>query len=81
MNISSIHSNLNVAHHFVIYWLLQNGAKKNQHLESHQREIIHDKFVIFAKLVRQKINRGSKIRVCVYVCEICAEGSFVSFPW
>ena len=43
----SRHSNLNFAYHFVIYWLLQNGTKKNQHQESHQRETIHDKFVIF----------------------------------
>ena len=28
---SSRHSNLNFAHHFVIYWLFQNGANKNQH--------------------------------------------------
>ena len=44
INISSRHSNLNFAHHFVfklIYWLLQNGANKNQHQESHQRETIH----------------------------------------
>ena len=36
--ISSRHSNLNFAHHFVIYWLFQNGANKNQHQKSHQRE-------------------------------------------
>ena len=31
--ISSRHSNLNFAHHFVIYWLFQNGANKNQNQE------------------------------------------------
>ena len=46
INISSRHSNLNFAHHFVIYWLLQNGVNKNQHQESRQRETIHDKFLI-----------------------------------
>ena len=30
-HISSRHSNLNFAHHFVIYWLFQNGVNKNQH--------------------------------------------------
>ena len=45
LHISSRHSNLNFAHHFVIYWLLQNGS--NQHQESHQRETIPDKFVFF----------------------------------
>ena len=36
---------------------LQNGVKKNQHQESHQRETMHDKFVglLFGKLVMQKI--------------------------
>ena len=39
--------NLNFAYHFVIYWLFQNGANKNQHQESYQRETIPDKFVFF----------------------------------
>ena len=46
-DISSRHSNLNFAHHFVIYWLFQNGANKNQHQESYQKETISDKFVFF----------------------------------
>ena len=50
---------------------------RNQHQESHQRETIHDEFVIFC----EKVNRVSKIRVCIYVSEICAEGIFVFFPW
>ena len=29
----------------------------------------------------KKVNRVSKIRVCIYVSEICAEGIFVTFPW
>ena len=41
-------------HHFVIYWLLQNGANNNQHQESHQRETIHDKFVFFCKIGKAK---------------------------
>ena len=35
------------AHHFVIYWLFQNGANKNQHQDSYQRETVPDKFVFF----------------------------------
>ena len=31
VHISSRHSDLNFAHHFVIYWLFHNGANKNQH--------------------------------------------------
>ena len=34
VNISSRHYNLNFAHHFVIYWLFQNGTNKNQHQDS-----------------------------------------------
>ena len=79
INISSRHSNLNFAHHFVIYWLLQM-ARENQHQETHQRETIHDKFVFFAKLVRQNSQYGKQI-TRMYVSEICAEGIFVSFPW
>ena len=29
----------------------------------------------------KKVNRVSKIRVCMYVNEICAEEIFVTFPW
>ena len=54
VHISSRHSNVNFAHHFVIYWLFQNGANKNQHQDSYQRETISDKFVFFSKLARQK---------------------------
>ena len=35
------------AHHFVIYWLFQNGENENQHQGSHQRETIPDNFVFF----------------------------------
>ena len=42
---------------------------KNQHQESYQRETIPDKFgffvFFFSKLVRQKVNRVSKIHVCM----------------
>ena len=30
---------------------------------------------------KKKVNRMNKIRVCMYVSEICAEGIFVNFPW
>ena len=76
---SSRHSNLNFAHHFVINGLLQNGAYKNQHQELRQRETIHDKFVIFAKLVRQKISIKLQ-NMCIF-SEMCAEGIFVYFIW
>ena len=29
----------------------------------------------------EKVNRVSKIRVCMYVSEVRAEGIFVTFPW
>ena len=45
--ISSRHSNLNFAHHFVSYWPFQNGANKNQRQDSYQRETVPDKFVFF----------------------------------
>ena len=80
VNISGRHSNLNFAHHFVINWLLQNSENKNQHQKSHQRENIHDKFAIFAKLGRQKSQQGEQ-NTSMYVSGICAEGIFVSFPW
>ena len=67
MNINSRHSNLNFAHHFVIYWLFQNGANKNQHQDSYQRETVSDEFVFFSNLIRQKRSIGwAKY---VYVCE------------
>ena len=47
IHIISRHSNLNFAHHFVICWLFQNGANKNQHQESYQRETVPDKYVFF----------------------------------
>ena len=57
-------------------------AQKSQHQESHQRETIHDKFAIFAKLVRQKKNQfGEQCRpMCMYVSEICSEGILCLFP-
>ena len=64
----SRHSNL-FAHHFVVNWLLQNGEKKNQHQESHQRETIglHNKFTFFCKIGKVKrVNRVGKIRACVW---------------
>ena len=81
VHISSRHSNLNFAHHFVIYWLFQNGANKNQHQDSNQRETVPDKFVFFSNLVRQKKTIGRTKYVYMYVSEICAEGIFVTFPW
>ena len=80
VHISSRHSNLNFAHHFVIYWLFQNGANKNQHQDSYQRETVPDKFVSFSKLVRQKKSIGWA-KYVYYVSEICAEGIFETFPW
>ena len=75
------HSNLNFAHHFVIYWLFQNGANKNQHQDLYQRETVCDKFVFFfSKLVRQKNSvRWDKY---AYVCEwdMCWR-NFCNFPW
>ena len=58
--------------------MLENGANKNQHQDSYQRETIPDKFVFFSKLVRQK--KGEQ-NTCIYVSEICAEGNFVTFPY
>ena len=80
VHISSRHSNLKFAHHFVIYWLFQNGANKNQHQDSYQREPASDKFVFFSKLIRQKKSIGwAKY---VYVCEwdMC-QRNFCNFPW
>ena len=67
VHISSRHSNWNFAHHFVIYWLFQNGANKNQHQDSYQRETVSDKFVFFSKFIRQKKSIGWV--KYVYVCE------------
>ena len=71
VNMALVHSNLNFAHHFVIYWLFQNDTNKNWHQESHQRETIPDKFVFFfSKLVRQKKKKMSiGWAIYIYVCE------------
>ena len=73
--ISSRHSNLSFAHHFVIYWLFQNGANKNQRQGSHQRETIPDKFVFFFfKIAKaKKVNRVSKIQECMWVRYVLKE--------
>ena len=68
MHISSRHSNLDFAHHFVIYWLFQNDANKNQHQESHQRETIPDKFVFFSKKIG-KAKKSLGWAKYMYVCE------------
>ena len=74
VHISSRHSNLNFAQHFVIYWLFQNGANKNQHQDSYQRETVLDKFVLFFKIGKaKKVNRESKIRVCMWVRYVLKE--------
>ena len=54
IHIGSRHSNSSFAHHFVIYWLFQNGVNKNQHQESHQRETIPDNSFFFFKIVKAK---------------------------
>ena len=67
MNISSRHSNLNFAHYFVICLLLQKGAKKESTPGvTPKRNHMHDKFVFFAKLVRQKSQYGEQ-NTCMYV--------------
>ena len=65
--------------HFVIYWLFQNGANKNQHQDSYQRETVPDKFVFFSKLIRQKkVNRWAKyVNVCEW--DMCWR-NFCNFP-
>ena len=79
IHISRRHYNLNFAHHFVIYWLFQNGANKNQHQESYQRETIPDKFIFFFKIGKAKMSIGwAKY---MYESEICAKGIFVTIPW
>ena len=70
---------LNFAHHFVIYWLFQNGMNKSQHQDSYRRETIPDKFIFFSKLLMQKKSIGwAKY---VYVCEwdMCWR-NFCNFP-
>ena len=66
---------------FVIYWLFQNGANKNQQQDSYQRETVPDKFVFFfSKLVRQKkwIRWAKYVYVCVW--DMCWR-NFCNFPW
>ena len=66
---------LNFAHHFVIYWFLQNGANKNQHHESHQRETMHDNlfvclFVLFCFVFFFcKIDKAKQKKKCVHLCK------------
>ena len=72
--IRSRHSNLNFAHRFVIYWFFENGANKNQHQDSYQRETVSDKFVFFFKIGKaKKINRVSKMSVCRWVRYVLKE--------
>ena len=72
IRISKRHSNLSFAQNFVIYWLFQNGASKNQHQESYQRETLPYKFVFFFKIGKaKKVNNVSKIHVCMWVRYMC----------
>ena len=66
INVCSRQSNLNFAYRFVIYWLLQNAAKKNQ-LRSHTKEKPYMINSYFANLVRQK--RSIVWAKYVYVCK------------
>ena len=92
VHISSRHSNLNFAHFFVIYWLFQNGANKNQHQDSYQRDTVPDKFIFFSKLVMEIGDHGpiphpgcgmGPLLVLVYPCfwenvvATCKIGSFL----
>ena len=50
--------------------------------KTHNKETAPDKFLFFFKIGKAKrVNRVSKICVCMYVSEICTEGIFVTFPW
>ena len=53
MNISRRHSNLNFVYHIAIHWSFFKVWIESLHNNSHQRETIYDKFIFFAKLVRQ----------------------------
>ena len=47
---------------------------KNQHQDSHQRETVSDKFDFFFKIGKaKKVNRVSKIRVCMCVIYVLKE--------
>ena len=85
VNISSRHSNSSFAHHFVIHWLVQNGANKNQHKDSYQRETMYDKFILFVKLVRQNKTKQKKVwakdvNLFYYVSKLHDEG-ILCLPW
>ena len=51
--------------------MFQNGASKNQHQDSYQRETVPNKFVFFSKLVRQKKSIGWAKYVYVCVWDMC----------
>ena len=50
MDISSIHSDSNFAHYIVIHWSLFKVKIERLHDNWHQREIIHNKMILFVKL-------------------------------
>ena len=86
INISSRHSNLNFAHHFLIYWLLQNGTSKSQHQDRIKEKLYMTNSYFFAKLVRQKKKKKKKKTIgwakYVYICkwDVCWR-TFCVFPW
>ena len=59
--------------------MFQNGANKNQHQDSYQREAIPDKFVFVFKISKAKSQKGEQ-NTYMYVSEKGAEGIFVTFP-
>ena len=66
MNISSRHSNSNFAHHFVIYWLLQTGANKNQNQDKYQRETMYNELYFMQNWWGKKVKRG-ELNTYIYV--------------
>ena len=64
VHISSRHSNFKFAHHFFYLLIVPNGANKNQHQDSYQRETAINLY--FFKIGKaKKVNTVSKIRVCM----------------
>ena len=57
-----------------------NGANRNQHQDSYQRETVSDKFVFFSKLVRPKMSIGWAKYVYACAWDMCWR-NFCNFTW
>ena len=71
MDVNSRHSTSNFAHHIVIHWTLFKVLIESFHNNSHQRETIYNKLILFCKIGKaMKVKRVNIIWVTMSTANI-----------